>query len=45
MDSKAQLNKEQRRQGLIKGHSQVVPRRHRVTGEAMGDMPLQTGKF
>ena len=43
MDSKAQLNIKQLT--LIQGHSQVIARRHRVTGEAMGDMFLQTGKF
>ena len=42
MDSKAQQNIKQGQLTLIRGYSKVVPRRHRVTREAMADRLLHT---
>ena len=44
MDSKAQQNIKQGQLTLIRGYSKVVPRRHRVTREAMADRLLHTDK-
>ena len=44
MDSKAQQNIKQGQLTLIRGYSKVIPRRHRVTREAMADRLLHTDK-
>ena len=45
MDSKAQQNIKQGQLTLIRGYSKVVPRRHRVTREAMADRLLHTSNM